>query len=363
MHPSVAAAGFNAVFITQDIQSPWLITHTSEANGIHVSVVTGSFPNAGHVGYTADKALKIVDTGPNAYMENWGGCQVENTSYYLATAYCPIINSPILTVPFFVLGPSNDKLTVDNLTVNGQGVIIEFYVFGNGGNDTIIDNGPLPTSGIPLEMIFRGGPGNDSLQGGLGRDILNGGQEGDLTPGSIGLSAINQTIGTRCDYPQSITFNTCLFLVHPPLEMGFGPFSENDDHTLGSGSDTLIGNGGNDWLIGSDGSDSLEGGAGGDALDGGPGIDNANYSSAPSGVTIDLSTTAQYTGGAGNDSIVTIENLSGSSYNDWLTGDGNANAIIGGVGSDTLRGGGGNDTLLGGQGPSGAGPDVRRSWR
>ena len=53
---------------------------------------------------------------------------------------------------------------------------------------------------------------------------------------------------------------------------------------------------------------------------------------------------------AGSDTLIGIENLTGSSFNDALTGDGNANMLSGGAGNDTLDGGAGNDTLDGGAG-------------
>ncbi len=49
--------------------------------------------------------------------------------------------------------------------------------------------------------------------------------------------------------------------------------------------------------------------------------------------------------GAG-DTYDGIENLTGSAFDDTLTGDDNANTLIGGAGADTLKGGGGDDTLV-----------------
>ena len=59
---------------------------------------------------------------------------------------------------------------------------------------------------------------------------------------------------------------------------------------------------------------------------------------------------AQDTGGAGSDTLVSIENLTGSGFNDKLTGDGGGNVLTGGAGADRLEGGAGNDTLDGGSG-------------
>ena len=84
----------------------------------------------------------------------------------------------------------------------------------------------------------------------------------------------------------------------------------------------------------------LEGGIGNDTLTGGAGLDTASYASAASAVTVNLATTtAQNTVGDGTDKLATIENLTGSVFNDTLTGSKSANSIAGYVGNDVLNGG------------------------
>ena len=113
----------------------------------------------------------------------------------------------------------------------------------------------------------------------------------------------------------------------------------------------MHGLGGNDILSGLAGEDVLEGGDGNDVLDGGTGIDTASYASAAQAVSVSLAVTGpQDTGGAGIDTLVSIENLTGSDHNDILTGNAGANALSGGAGDDILIGGAGADTLIGGAG-------------
>jgi Ca2+-binding RTX toxin-like protein len=118
------------------------------------------------------------------------------------------------------------------------------------------------------------------------------------------------------------------------------------------GDDRLVGGAGDDTLYGGEDSDVLIGGAGTDFLDGYEedgdptrqvGIDTASYEDAATGVTVNLALTdPQNTVGAGFDTLVHIENLTGSDHNDILTGDAGDNVLIGGAGDDTLTGGDGD---------------------
>ena len=119
----------------------------------------------------------------------------------------------------------------------------------------------------------------------------------------------------------------------------------------GNFDDVLSGLGGDDRLYGNGGSDLLNGGAGDDLLNGGGGADTASYQGAGAGVTVDVALAGpQATGGAGSDTLVSIENLTGSEFADSLRGGGGANVLEGRGGDDVLEGGAGPDTLNGGDG-------------
>lgn len=133
--------------------------------------------------------------------------------------------------------------------------------------------------------------------------------------------------------------------------------------TGGAGDDTLIGNDVANLLNGGFGDDVLAGGRGADTLNGGFGRDTADYSDAAAGVTVKLkSAKASDDGDGASDTLVSIEDLIGSAFNDFLVGEDGANSLIGGAGRDTLNGLGGDDTLTGGVGDDsisgGAGVDV-----
>ncbi len=116
------------------------------------------------------------------------------------------------------------------------------------------------------------------------------------------------------------------------------------------GSDVLTGSAGEDFLRGSAGNDQLTGGAGGDRLFGGAGRDNALYRDSGAGVMVDLESGTASGGDAAGDTLVAIEDLTGSAFDDTLSGDAEANGLSGGSGDDRLNGAGGADLLLGGLG-------------
>lgn len=115
-------------------------------------------------------------------------------------------------------------------------------------------------------------------------------------------------------------------------------------------ADTLLGGDGVDALAGGVGDDTLAGGAGNDALDGGDDTDTADYSGAAGLVNINLSSGAVQDGDGGSDTLTSIENVTGSTFNDTLIGDSFANTLTGGAGVDRLDGRGGDDVLVGGAG-------------
>ncbi|MFJ2689706.1 retention module-containing protein [Pseudomonas sp. NPDC087336] len=121
--------------------------------------------------------------------------------------------------------------------------------------------------------------------------------------------------------------------------------------SMSIGNDVLTAVTGNTELHGDAGNDLLYSGPGNDLLDGGTGSDTASYAHATAGVTVNLGETgAQNTVGAGSDTLTAIENLTGSNFNDALTGDNHSNIITGGLGNDVLNGEGGDDFLVGGLG-------------
>jgi Ca2+-binding RTX toxin-like protein len=98
------------------------------------------------------------------------------------------------------------------------------------------------------------------------------------------------------------------------------------------------------------GNDILKGGGGADVLNGGWGRDTASYVDSHAAVTVNLMNGTGQGGTAQGDTLISIEDVIGSSYDDLIYGSDASNTLTGGFGNDTLKGGGGVDTLDGGAG-------------
>jgi Ca2+-binding RTX toxin-like protein len=89
-------------------------------------------------------------------------------------------------------------------------------------------------------------------------------------------------------------------------------------------------------------------------LDGGTGIDTADYSASPAGVSINLATGIGHGGDAEGDTLISIEHVIGSAFDDTFQGGTDRGQFIGGDGNDTgndyLTAANGNYTLVGGAG-------------
>ena len=117
-----------------------------------------------------------------------------------------------------------------------------------------------------------------------------------------------------------------------------------------NGGDSLYGSAAADVINGLNGNDTLKGFGGADRLDGGTGIDTVFYGDSSAGVGINLATGRGVGGSAEGDTLISIENVFGSNFNDTLTGTSGANQLHGQDGNDVIKGGGGNDFLDGGNG-------------
>ncbi|MEQ8902671.1 MAG: Hint domain-containing protein [Roseovarius sp.] len=185
----------------------------------------------------------------------------------------------------------------------------------------------------------------------------NGIVEGTAAGELIDIDYIGDPEGDRIDANDNLAKNN-----DDSVEAGAGDDTilagiGNDTVNAGDGNDLLDGGTGNDILNGGIGDDTLIGGLGADTLNGGAGLDVVDYATSGTAVTVDLSTMTASGGDATGDVLSGVDGITGSDFNDTLTGfdgvfDGGTttNLIDGGAGDDSISGLGGGDTLLGGAG-------------
>lgn len=237
----------------------------------------------------------------------------------------------------------------------GSGGVVVNLVTGKAsghglGNDTLIKiENVIGTSGAD---DITGHNGANRLDGGAGADILRGGLGKDTY---IVDNAGDAVIEARDAGVDTVLAKLAAYTLSADVENltyigtgGFGGGGNDLANVIAGGdwADRLRGGGGDDELRGQGGDDILAGDAGGDRLDGGDGIDTASYEAASTGVTVNLATGEATGRGLGNDVLIRIENVIGTSGADVITGDARDNRLDGGAGNDILRGGRGNDTYV-----------------
>ncbi|WP_231736733.1 Calx-beta domain-containing protein [Sphingobium sp. CCH11-B1] len=220
----------------------------------------------------------------------------------------------------------------------GPNISLNDLSFAWSGNDLIISVGGLATSQVTIKGQKLANSAVETLKFADGMSV---------SLASILLATSDATLaGTAADN----------------LLVGrFGAF--NDSLNGGAGDDVLAGYAGDDTLLGGDGDDTLEGGLGADTLNGGANSssaastdagDTARYVRSAAAVTIDLKLAGAQTSVDGSDALgdtlIGIENVVGSAYNDAITGDAADNKLFGLAGTDTLYGGAGDDVLSGDDG-------------
>jgi Ca2+-binding RTX toxin-like protein len=194
-------------------------------------------------------------------------------------------------------------------------------------------SGAINGAGNGLTNRLTGNASANVLEGAGGSDIINGGDEFDTASYAGSSSAVRVNLATGMHTGGDAAGDTLISI----------------ENVTGSAfADVLTGDGGANVLSGGGGGDLLEGGSGADIVVGGDEFDTASYASSSAGVTVNLATGIHSGGDAAGDSLMSIENVTGSAFADVLTGDSSANVLSGGGGRDELYGGVGTDTLVGG---------------
>lgn len=320
--------------------------------------------------------------------------QTQAVTLYLEAGYWGFVGSKASRITSAGQVTVNFGSVIENLTGGSgsdklYGSSLANIIKGGAGNDII--------NGYAGSDTLHGGLGNDSLLGGDGRDTasyanatgavsasLSGVATATGADGTDSLVSIENLIGSA--FADTLTGSTAA----NRLDGGAG----NDSLNGASGADTMLGGSGDDLYTvdntgdvvsekaaqgtdtvystvsfvlsanvenlrltasgaingtGNSLSNLIWAGAGDNVLNGSSGMDTVSYAYSKAGVTASLSSKTA-TGGSGNDSLISFENIAGSNYADDLTGSSIGNLLSGGGGNDTLKGSSGNDTLLGGTG-------------
>ncbi|MGO9922562.1 MAG: beta strand repeat-containing protein, partial [Isosphaeraceae bacterium] len=214
------------------------------------------------------------------------------------------------TVPVTVDLSSANTQSIDpagNLELTLSAVdAIQNVIGGDSGNDSLTGNG--------LDNTITAGSGDDTLTGGTGDDTF-------VFENNFGNDDVVESAADTS-----------------------GPGSNTLDFSAVSANLTTTINADNTFAV-SDGSGTVNASNVANLI-GGPGSNWLDYSNYASAVNVDLAT------GTATDfaNVTGFENVRGSNFNDTITGDANANILIGGTGDDTFSGGGGADTITGGSG-------------
>ncbi|PDT46718.1 beta strand repeat-containing protein [Sinorhizobium fredii] len=266
-----------------------------------------------------------------------------------------VAEDTIRNVENIVGGSAGDTLTGDAAANKLSGARGNDWLMGGNGAD-ILDGGEdidtadysdktaaiaVTLNGSNLATVTIGGVAEDSLAkienvvGGSGGDQITGDAAANTFRGGSGADTLDGGDGSdTADFSDKT--QAVLLALNGAV---------NADATIGGtvedtvrNIENIIGGSGNDQLTGDAAANTFRGGLGADALDGGGGIDTADYSDKTASVVVRLAGASAATvsvGGVAEDTLRNIENIIGGEGNDILAGDGFANVLDGGGGSDT----------------------------
>ena len=303
-------------------------TDTFDFSAVTVSLTFTFSPNSLTI---SDGTNSITHTG--GFMENLiGGLGIDTLDYSRISAAVTVnLGTGLASGPAIV---NNTLSKIEN-------------IIGSAYNDTL--------TGSDADNALVGGGGNDSLDGGAGFDTvdysgssasvnvnLSSGRGTGSAIGSDSLARIEKVIGSAFDDwfvgsgvnetfvggsgLDTLDYSNSTATVNVDLALGSASGTGSGTDTL-SGIENLVGSAFDDWFVGSNVDNSINGGAGQDTID---------YSGSSASVRVDLTIGRASGSATGTDTLLNIENITGSALNDWLIGSALNNVIDGGLGIDTI---------------------------
>ncbi|NGO55989.1 calcium-binding protein [Mesorhizobium camelthorni] len=272
-----------------------------------------------------------------------------------------VAEDSIRNIENILAGSGDDSLTGDALantldggagndTVDYSGRTGSVLVTLNGGTDARVTiGGSLEDTLRNVENII-GGSGSDTIIGDAHANVLIGGGGGDILKGGLGSDILDGAVGSdTADFSDKTASVVVALNGSNNAVATVGGVAEDTLRNI----ENIFGGAGADLLTGDGLANILRGGGAADVLDGGGGVDTADYREKTVSVVATLNGAADTVvkiGGVNEDTIRNIENISGGSAGDTLTGDASVNVLLGNGGADFLTGGLGNDVLDGGAG-------------
>ena len=248
---------------------------------------------------------------------------------------------------------------------NGSNVNGFLNVFGPTGQSVITYRNIEGILGGNFTDNVTGSIGNDYFQGNGGFDTFNAGAGFDVasytrSPNPIVVNFTGNFLFTNYFDAEGNNQGNLGGLANGQVVDGFrqgsGDFAPWTTDFL-SGVDWIQGSDFNDSMFGGAVGERFDGGAGSDAffgsggldiLDGGEGMDRVSYFSNASAVVVDFAAGTAQKGASGTDTLISIENVSGSNFNDTLSGTDTqaytgtmldlSEVYFGGAGDDSING-------------------------
>ncbi len=293
--------------------------------------------------YTVDSAGDLV-TESNADLAT-GGTDTVNSSLSAYTLGANVENLCLLATGAAdgTGNALNNTLYAgagDNVLDGGAGTDTVSYAYATAGVTASLASG-YTTVGSGFDILVSienvtGSNHNDSLTGNSSANVLNGGVGADTLIGGDGsdLYYVDNAGDLITEINANLTTGGTDLVYSTASAYTLSATNVENLRLLATGTANGTGNALNNTLYA---------GAGDNVLDGGAGTDTVSYAYATAGVAASLAS-GHATGGSGSDTLISIENLNGSNYNDSLTGSSSTNILNGGAGADTLIGGDGSDT-------------------
>ncbi|MDM0115696.1 peroxidase family protein [Variovorax sp. J22R133] len=245
-------------------------------------------------------------------------------------------------------GAGNDTFLVDSTTdtvTEGAG----------GGTDTVQSTVTYTITDADVENLTLLGTGNINATGNASANVLTGNSGNNVLTGGAGIDTASYATAAA-----AVTVSLSIAGAQATGAAGSDTLASIENLLGGAFNDTLTGNGVANVLTGGGGNDTLVATVDNvrDTLDGGAGSDTANYTAYAAALTVNLGgaapivVTGSGNNAANSDVLVGIENFTGGTGNDTITGSTANNVLIGGGGNDTINYaiGGGADTIDGGAG-------------